>query len=61
MFIYNKISMTRKYCLNTSPRNMGFSQKASCKSQGLLKRTSKKYNGKYIVSYMHYLKNISNF
>jgi len=43
-------SMSRKYCLNTSPRNMGFSQKASCKSQGLLKRTSKKYNGKYIVS-----------
>ena len=35
-------SMSRKYCLSTSPRKMGFSQKASCKAQGLLKRTSKK-------------------
>lgn len=39
-------SMTRKYCLTTSPRRMGFSQKASCKAQGLLKRSS----GKYVVS-----------
>lgn len=39
-------SMTRKYCLSTSPRKMGFSQKASCKAQGLLKRSS----GKYVVS-----------
>jgi len=29
---------------------LGFSQKASCKAQGLLKRTSKKYNGKYVIS-----------
>ena len=29
---------------------MGFSQKASCKSQGFLKRTSRKYKGKYVVS-----------
>ena len=29
---------------------MGFSQKASCKAQGFLKRTSKKSKGKYIVS-----------
>ena len=29
---------------------MGFSQKASCKAQGLLKRSSKKYKGKYVVS-----------
>jgi len=29
---------------------MGFSQKASCKAQGFLKRTSKKNKGKYIVS-----------
>jgi hypothetical protein len=43
-------SMSRKYCLSTSPRKMGFSQKASCKAQGLLKRTSKKYNGKYVIS-----------
>jgi len=42
--------MSRKYCLTTSPRKMGFSQKASCKAQGLLKRTSKKYKGKYVVS-----------
>ena len=39
-------SMTRKYCLTTSPRRMGFSQKASCKAQGLLKRSS----GKYVIS-----------
>jgi hypothetical protein len=43
-------SMTRKYCLTTSPRKMGFSQKASCKAQGLLKRTSKKYKGIYVIS-----------
>ena len=42
--------MSRKYCLTTSPRKMGFSQKASCKTQGLLKRTSKKHKGKYIIS-----------
>jgi hypothetical protein len=42
--------MSRKYCLSTSPKKMGFSQKSSCKSQGLLKRTSKKNKGKYIVS-----------
>jgi hypothetical protein len=42
--------MSRKYCLTTPSKKMGFSQKASCKSQGLLKRTSKKYKGKYVVS-----------
>jgi hypothetical protein len=42
--------MSGKYCLSTSPRKMGFSQKASCKAQGLLKRTSKKYKGKYVIS-----------
>ena len=42
--------MSRKYCLTTSPRKMGFSQKASCKAQGLLKRTSKANKGKYVVS-----------
>ena len=46
-------SMSRKYCLSTSPRKMGFSQKASCKSQGLLKRTSKKYKGKYVISHKY--------
>jgi hypothetical protein len=50
-FKYIKMSsMSRKYCLTTSPRKMGFSQKASCKAQGLLKRTSKKYKGKYVIS-----------
>jgi predicted RNA binding protein YcfA (HicA-like mRNA interferase family) len=29
---------------------MGFSQKASCKAQGFLKRSSKKNKGKYIIS-----------
>ena len=42
--------MSRKYCLTTSPKKMGFSQKSSCKAQGLLKRTSKTNKGKYIVS-----------
>ena len=42
--------MSRKYCLTTSLKKMGFSQKSSCKSQGLLKRTSKKNKVKYIVS-----------
>ena len=42
--------MSRKYCLSTSPKKMGFSQKASCKAQGLLKRSSKKDKGKYIIS-----------
>lgn len=30
------------YCRKTSIKKMGFSQKASCKAQGLIKRTSKK-------------------
>lgn len=29
---------------------MGFSQKASCKAQGFMKRTSKKQKGKYVIS-----------
>ena len=45
-----KKSVNRKYCLTTPVKKMGFSQKASCKAQGLLKRTSKKNKGKYIVS-----------
>ena len=50
--------MSKKYCLTTSPKKMGFSQKSSCKAQGLLKRTSKKNKGKYVVSpkYKHSLK-----
>jgi len=42
--------MSREYCLKTSLKKMGFSQKASCKSQGLLKRTSKKNKNKYVIS-----------
>lgn len=45
-----KSAVNRKYCLSTSEKHMGFSQKASCKAQGFLKRSSKKYNGKYVVS-----------
>ena len=43
-------SMSREYCKKTPIRKMGFSQKASCKAQGLLRRTSKKNKGKYIRS-----------
>jgi len=42
--------MTRKYCLTTPLKKMGFSQRASCKSQGFIKRTSKKHKNKYIIS-----------
>ena len=43
-------SMKRKYCKTVPVRKMGFSQKASCKAQGFLKRNSKKYKGKYVIS-----------
>jgi len=42
--------MSIKYCSRTPQRKMGFSQKASCKARGLLKRTSKKNKGKYVIS-----------
>jgi len=42
--------MKRKYCKTVPVKKMGFSQKASCKAQGFLKRDSKKYKGKYVVS-----------
>ena len=41
---------SKEYCKKTPVRKMGFTQKASCKAQGLLERTSKKYKGKYIIS-----------
>ena len=41
---------SREYCKRTPVSKMGFSQKASCKAQGLLRRTSKKNKGKYIRS-----------
>jgi len=42
--------MSRKYCKSTPISRMGFSQKASCKAQGYIARTSKKYKGKLIKS-----------
>lgn len=43
-------SMTRSYCKNTKLSKMGFSQKASCKAQGFIKRSGKSNKGKYVVS-----------
>ena len=34
--------MSREYCKKTPLKKMGFSQKASCKAQGIIPRTSKK-------------------
>lgn len=42
--------MKKKYCINVPDKKMGFSQKASCKSQGFLKRESEKYKDRYIIS-----------
>jgi len=42
--------MSRSYCKNTPVRKMGFSQRSSCKAQGLIKRTGKSNKGKYIKS-----------
>ena len=50
---------TKSYCLTTPLKSMGFSQKASCKSQGFIKRTSRKNNGKYVVSRKYKSKNKS--
>lgn len=33
---------SRSYCKSTSVKKMGFSQRASCKAQGLIKRASGK-------------------
>ncbi len=41
---------SRKYCKTTPVRKMGFTQRASCKAQGLVKRTSKKLKGRYVKS-----------
>ena len=41
---------SRTYCKNTPIKKMGFTQKASCKAQGLIPRESKKLRGKYIKS-----------
>jgi hypothetical protein len=42
--------MSREYCKKTPVKKMGFSQRASCKSQGIIPRTSKKLKGKYVKS-----------
>jgi hypothetical protein len=39
-----------KYCKSTPVSKMGFTQKASCRAQGLIPRASKKYKGKYVKS-----------
>ncbi len=39
-----------QYCRSTPISKMGFSQRSSCKAQGLIKRTSKRHKGKYIKS-----------
>ena len=43
-------AVSRSYCKRTPVRKMGFSQRSSCKAQGLLKRSGKKNKGKYIKS-----------
>lgn len=43
-------SMSKEYCRKTPIKKMGFSQKASCKSQGIIPRSSKKLKGKYVKS-----------
>ena len=49
--------MSKKYCLKTPKNKMGFSQKASCKAQGYIPRTSRKNYGKYIKSPKYSKKN----
>ena len=41
---------SRSYCKTTPISRMGFSQRASCKAQGLIKRTGKSNKGKYLKS-----------
>lgn len=41
---------SRSYCLKTPIKKMGFSQRASCKAQGFIARTSKKNKGKKMKS-----------
>ena len=43
-------SMSREYCKKTPLSKMGFSQKASCKAQGLIARSSRKLKGKLVKS-----------
>lgn len=43
-------STSKEYCKKTPIKKMGFTQRASCKSQGLIARTSKKLKGKKVLS-----------
>lgn len=43
-------AMSREYCRKTPIKKMGFSQKSSCKAQGLITRTSRKLYGKFVKS-----------
>ena len=54
--------MSRSYCKNTPFRKMGFSQRSSCKAQGLIKRTGKSNKGKYVKSpkYKHIISRSRN-
>ena len=51
--------MSISYCNKTPIKKMGFSQRSSCKAQGLIKRSSKKLKGKYVVSPKYKSKNRS--
>ena len=41
---------SREYCKKTPLKNMGFTQRASCRAQGFIPRVSKENKGKYIKS-----------
>jgi len=41
---------SKEYCLKTPIKKMGFTQRSSCKAQGLIARTSKKLKGRKIKS-----------
>lgn len=41
---------SRQYCKTTPISKMGFTQRASCKAQGIIPRTSKKNKGKLVKS-----------
>ncbi len=42
--------MTTFYCKTTPISQMGFSQIASCKAQGIIARTSRENKGRYVKS-----------
>ncbi len=42
--------MTEQYCKTTPVSKMGFSQRSSCKAQGIIPRTSKAQFGKKVIS-----------